>query len=183
MPLNPETTVAPSAWVQRYAKLIRPGGNVLDLACGRGRHTRMLLELGYSVVAADRELAGLADLQAMEGLELRRTDLETPQWPFAADRFAGIVVTNYLYRPHMDAIVTSLAADGILIYATFAKGHEAFGRPRNPDFLLNQDELLTVFGAKLHVVAYEQVIEANPAAVRQRICVAGAAHPVTNSTQ
>ncbi|HRH87209.1 MAG TPA: SAM-dependent methyltransferase, partial [Rubrivivax sp.] len=29
-----------SAWVQRWARLIRPGGRVLDLACGSGRHVR-----------------------------------------------------------------------------------------------------------------------------------------------
>jgi ubiquinone/menaquinone biosynthesis C-methylase UbiE len=30
----------PSPWLRRWAHLIRPGGTVLDLACGSGRHLR-----------------------------------------------------------------------------------------------------------------------------------------------
>ena len=49
----------PSAWVRRFAPLIRRGGRVLDLAAGAGRHTRLLLDMGFSVVAIDRDIAEL----------------------------------------------------------------------------------------------------------------------------
>ena len=37
----------PSDWVQRWARLIRPGGTVLDVACGSGRHFRWLAAQGF----------------------------------------------------------------------------------------------------------------------------------------
>ena len=53
----------PSDWVRHCAKRIAVGGRVLDLACGRGRHTRLLLEQGFAVVAVDRDVSGLADIE------------------------------------------------------------------------------------------------------------------------
>ena len=54
----------------------------------------------------------------------------------------------------MPRILQSLASGGLLIYETFAAGHEKIGKPSRPDFLLNPGELLQTF-ASLHVVAYE----------------------------
>ena len=54
-PADPD--IAPSAWVMRFASLITPGGTVLDLACGHGRHVRYLASLGYQVIAADIDMS------------------------------------------------------------------------------------------------------------------------------
>jgi SAM-dependent methyltransferase len=77
-------------------------------------------------------------------------------WPFAPDSLAGIVVTNYLHRPLFGQIAAALAPDGVLIYETFARGNEIFGKPSNPDFLLNPGELLDLAArGGLQVLAYE----------------------------
>jgi hypothetical protein len=52
------------------------------------------------------------------------------------------VVTNYLHRPLLADLVRTLAPGGVLIYETFAQGHERFGKPSNPAFLLEPGELL-----------------------------------------
>ncbi|MGB6055825.1 MAG: SAM-dependent methyltransferase, partial [Burkholderiaceae bacterium] len=39
----------PSPWVARFAALI-PAGEVLDLACGGGRHARLLAARGHRVL-------------------------------------------------------------------------------------------------------------------------------------
>lgn len=162
---------APAAWVTRFAGLIRPGGIVLDLASGSGRHAIPLLDRGYRVVAVDVDVSGLADLAGRDGLEIVAADLESAPWPFDGRRFDGIVVTNYLYRPLFPRLVESLAAGGVLIYQTFALGNARFGRPRNPDHLLRPGELLAAFDGPLRVIAFEQgMIESPRPAVVQRIC-------------
>jgi SAM-dependent methyltransferase len=170
----------PSMWVQRFlAEIPKSKGPVLDLACGAGRHTRLLIAAGYDVWALDRDADSLVELQKL-GARCLNIDLEQVgfQWPFTTEQFAGIVVTNYLHRPLMPAILQSLADQGILIYETFAAGNEKYGRPRNPDFLLQENELLTHFvcnktaGWRQQCLAFEHtyVNQINEAIV-QRICI------------
>jgi SAM-dependent methyltransferase len=156
----------PSAWVARWSALIERGP-VLDVACGEGRHARFLAERGLQVVAVDRD-----DQLLPENIRFVRAELEDGRpWPFAGERFAGIVVTNYLHRPIFPALADSLAEGGVLIYETFMAGNERFGKPSNPAFLLQPAELLDAFRA-LAVVAFEQgTIERPAPAVVQRICV------------
>lgn len=158
----------PSEWVKRFCGLIRPGGRVLDLACGRGRHAKLLRGLGYAVVALDRDADALRALG--EGIEPVQADVESGPWPFAPRSFDGIVVANYLHRPLFPSIREALAEDGVLIYETFAAGNERHGRPANPDFLLQPDELLRQC-RPLDTVAFEQGYVSRPRpAVVQRIC-------------
>jgi len=168
-----------SPWVRRYAPLI-PGGDVLDLACGNGRHTRHLASLGHSVVAVDRDPDALA-LAAGPDITTSAIDLEEQgaAWPFGPARLAGIVVTNYLHRPLTAAMIASLAPDGVLIYETFADGNAQYGKPSNPDFLLNPGELLDWAREHgLRVVAFEDgVIDAPKTAMVQRICAVKADFP------
>ncbi len=162
----------PSPWVLRFAERVPEAGPVLDLACGGGRHTRLFLARGHPVTAIDRDLSGISDIFAMPGLEALEADLESgAPFPLAGRRFAGVVVTNYLYRPLIPALVAAVAPGGVLIYETFARGNENFGRPRNPDHLTKPGELLEAVRGKLRVVAYEDTIDQIPKpAARQRIC-------------
>lgn len=161
-----------SAWLQRWAPLV-PSGEVLDLACGAGRHARHLVGLGHQVIALDHDPDMLAQACG-QGIVTSQIDLEAPGavWPFGAGRFAGIVVTNYLHRPLLEAMLRSLALDGVLIYETFADGNAAFGKPSNPAFLLQPGELLAWATAQgLRVVAFEDGrVEQPKAAMVQRLC-------------
>jgi SAM-dependent methyltransferase len=160
--------------VKRWAGFITAGGEVLDLACGSGRHSRFLAAAGFRVCAVDCDAEALAALTGVPGVSVKVADLERAPWPLDGRRFAGIVVTNYLYRPLFAHVLETLAVDGALIYETFALGNERFGKPSNPDFLLRPGELLELARGKLRVLAYEdlQVSVPRPAMV-QRICAAG----------
>jgi SAM-dependent methyltransferase len=166
-----------SLWVRRFAAGV-PAGEVLDLACGSGRHARLFAALGHPVVALDRDPQALA-LAAGAGIVTLEIDLEQEgaRWPFGAGRFAGIVVTNYLHRPLLRDLVKSLAPNGVLIYETFALGNEVFGKPSNPAFLLRPGELLDVAAqGGLCVLAYEDGVVTQPKPARvQRLCAAGPA--------
>jgi SAM-dependent methyltransferase len=160
----------PSAWVMRHASFIRPGGRVLDLACGSGRHSRYLAALGCEVVAVDRDEQALESLSAVRGVSMRHCDLEADAWPFATERFDAIVVTNYLHRPLLPLLGATLALDGLLIYETFAQGNQRYGKPSNPLFLLAPGELLAAAHG-LRVLAYEDLFVAQPRpALVQRLC-------------
>jgi len=159
----------PSPWVVRFASLLSHGGTVLDLACGGGRHTRYLVAKGHPVLAVDRDARALASL-AIPGVELVCSDLERGPWPFPGRTFAGVVVAKYLYRPLFPWIANALADGGVLLYETFMRGHERFGRPTNPDFLLRPGELLEAF-RMLGIIAFEQgCVESPEPAVLQRLC-------------
>lgn len=150
----------PSAWVQRFAGLIRPGGSVLDVACGSGRHVTWLAAQGFAVTGVDRDGQALAAQAAAAGTaELLLADLEGAPWPLPGRRFDGVVVTNYLWRPLFPQLRAALAPGGVYIHETFADGHQHIGRPTRPDFLLQRAELLRVCEG-LRIVAYEDGFEA-----------------------
>lgn len=166
------TEPAASGWVRRFAGLVAPGGSVLDIACGGGRHARLFLRHGHAVTGVDRSLDGVRDLAGRPDFEPVPADLEDGSpWPLPGRRFDAVMVTNYLHRPLLPRLPGLLAAGGVLIYETFAVGNEAHGRPRNPDFLLRPGELIAALGDALTVVAYEHGLIHRPApAVVQRIC-------------
>jgi SAM-dependent methyltransferase len=160
-----------SPWIERFGGAIAPPGPVLDVACGSGRHARWFAALGYDVVAVDRDVSGVDDLVGDPHVELVQADLEdgSPR-PFVGRSFAGVVVTNYLWRPILDEIVGAVDVGGWLLYETFAVGNERFGHPTNPAFLLRPGELLDLASTHgLRVVAYEDVDvdEPRPAAVQR----------------
>ncbi|HYN98428.1 MAG TPA: class I SAM-dependent methyltransferase [Actinomycetota bacterium] len=144
---------------------------MLDVACGAGRHTRLLTGRGNRVVAVDRDLRGIDDLLDNPLVEAKELDLEDGgPFPLAGRAFDAVVVANYLYRPILGDLVDAVAPGGVLLYETFALGNERFGSPRNPDFLLRRGELLDVARPHLEVVAYEDLEVAEPKrSVVQRI--------------
>ncbi len=162
----------PSRWVVSWSRLIPPGGAVLDVAAGGGRHARWLAARGHPVVALERDPAALDALREIAGVDAREADLEGAPWPLPAGaQFAAVVVTHYLHRPLWPHLIDALAPGGVLIYETFAQGNETVGKPSNPAFLLAPGELLEAVRGRLTVVAFEDGFVAAPReAFIQRIC-------------
>lgn len=163
-------TEPPSAWVQRWSHLVRPGGCVLDVACGHGRHMRWFAQRGHPVTGVDRAAEAIA---AVAGLgEAVLADIESGPWPLQhagqPRAYDAVVVTHYLWRALFPTLLQSLAPGGVLLYETFATGNETVGKPSRPDFLLQPGELLRQC-AGLRVVAYEDGYLARPERYVQRI--------------
>jgi len=163
-------TEAPSAWVQRWSHLVRPGGTVLDVACGHGRHLRWFAQRGHPVTGVDRSPEAMAAVAPLG--EALVADIENGPWPLRQDgqprTFDAVVVTNYLWRALFPVLLQSLAPGGLLLYETFAAGNETVGKPSRPDFLLQAGELLRTC-ADLRIVAYEDGFLASPPRYVQRI--------------
>lgn len=172
-------SLPPSPWVQRFGGQAAAGSQVLDVACGAGRHVRWFAQRGCRVTAVDHDAEALEPLRAIA--EVQVADLEQGPWPLPGRRFDAVVVTHYLWRDLWPALLTSVAPQGWLIYETFAAGQETVGRPSNPDFLLRPGELLDVVRGSLRVVAYEDGFLAAPDRFIQRIAAvreAESAQPV-----
>ena len=157
----------PSDWIVRWTPLLPPGAQVLDVACGHGRHVHWLAAAGHSIVAIDRDAALLVPLAGLATTLL--ADLETDPWPLPGRTFDAVVVTNYLWRALFPALKAAVAPGGLLIYETFAQAHAALGRPRRPEFLLRPGELLDLLrdgdgrsstaaspSERWHVIAFEE---------------------------
>ncbi|WP_255561076.1 bifunctional 2-polyprenyl-6-hydroxyphenol methylase/3-demethylubiquinol 3-O-methyltransferase UbiG [Polynucleobacter sp. Fuers-14] len=171
MPSPHDAILNASPWVRRFAPLIQGDGVVLDLACGSGRHSDLLASMGHAVLAVDQDVTAVGSLSNLL-ITPKHLNLEEANWPLIGFEFSAILVTNYLFRPHLDQLPKMLQQDGVLIYETFALGNGAFGKPSNPNFLLNPGELLT-FASRhgLKVVAYEDIYVDQPKpAMVQRLC-------------
>ena len=126
---------------------------LVDLACGSGRHITEIIGKGYKdnlqitavdidrqsletlLVSADNiaELTPLCLDLEVEGLDLSAT--------LRGQLFDLVLVTNYLHRPLLGQIIELVRPGGMLLYETFGHGNADFGRPSNPDFLLQRGEL------------------------------------------
>lgn len=160
----PQEADPPSPFVAAQEPALRAAarhGLVLDLACGRGRHARLLAGWGLRVVALDRSreaLAVLTDAAHAEELPIAplRADAETAHGlPFRPGTFAAIVVTRFLFRPLAPVLAALLRPRGLLVYETFTIRQRELGQgPRNPAFLLDEEELPRLFPG-LAVERYE----------------------------
>jgi SAM-dependent methyltransferase len=164
----------PSEWVLRWAHLIQAHGNVLDVACGSGRHAHWLAMQGFQVTGVDRDVEALATTRALwpadavPAMQLVTADIENQAWPFTGETFDALVVTNYLWRPLWPQLLASLAPGGVYIHETFAHGNATVGKPSRPEFLLQPGELLKACSS-LRVVAYEDGFCSAPDRFVQRI--------------
>lgn len=155
-----------SAWVTRWSHLAPAESEVLDIACGHGRHMRHFAALGHPVVGVDRNPDAIAAVRPLG--QALCTDIENGPWPLPGRTFGGVIVTHYLWRPLWPQILASLAPGAVLIYETFSAGNETVGKPSRPDFLLQPGELL-VACKDLHVIAFEEGFLPQPDRFVQRI--------------
>lgn len=157
-----------SEWVSETVKYFPLKGKVLDLACGDGRHSKFLEDKGFEVTAVDIDVANIAE-RNLNKTVIIQSDLENGIWPFEEAQFDGIVVVNYLWREQFSSISNSLKSGGVLIYDTFCIGNEKYGRPRNPDFLLQSGELKWAF-PDMDMVVFKEGLRENPSpAMRQSV--------------
>ncbi|WP_397533950.1 class I SAM-dependent methyltransferase [Roseateles sp.] len=153
---GPHGSGAPSPWLLRWTQAMAAGKSALDLACGAGRHARLLAARGMQVTAVDRDMQALAGLRGL--CEVVQADIEAGPWPLPGRQFDLVLVSNYLWRPLLPTICASVAPGGWLIYETFAAGQQTIGRPSRAEFLLEPGELLKAC-EDLRVVAFEDGYE------------------------
>lgn len=174
-----ESALKPARLLVENLELFLPKGlpgPVLDLACGKGDNGIFLAQRGFQVTCCDISPESLGQVERLAEVnnakvKIWQVDLEIGGLnPLPREAYGAILVFRYLHRPLLECIKKALKNGGLLVYETFTVEQIKFGKPRNPDFLLNPGELLQTFG-DWEVIHYFEGIRENPTrAVAQIVC-------------
>ena len=161
-------------WDARYAKnndapkacqilrdschLLPAQGNALDLASGLGGNALLLAKHGLTTSAWDLSPVGinkLNNLATQQSLLVDGQARDIINNPPAANSFDVIVVSYFLEHRLFPALLAALKPSGLLFYETFVRDKPEGVGPSNPDYLLEQNELLRLCGG-LVIRAYRE---------------------------
>ena len=146
--------IKPSIWVEQVTSKIEHVGNLIDIACGEGRHSK-LLSKKFFVYAVDKNNDYLNNLKNISDLQTIYQDLESDkEWDFSNKKFNVVLVTNYLFRKKLPDLFKLVKLNGYIIYETFAVGNEKYGRPTNPNYLLKSKELLKIKPENFNIIEF-----------------------------
>ena len=170
---NPDPFLADAL---EYVRSAVPGAiDAVDIACGSGRHAIALAAYGLKTVAVDYSAEGLrvCARRAVEkglAIETRCLDLERSDVDLGEACFDVVAVFRYLHRPLVPLLKRIARPGGIVIYKTFTREQPRFGSgPRNPSYLLGENELPALFADFRHLFYRETCdSEATAALIAQR---------------
>lgn len=148
----------PALILKEHAFLLPPAGSALDLACGLGGNALFLAGLGWDVQAWDVSQTAIDFLREQagtQGLKVNAKACPAECLRHENSTFDLIIVSRFLDRTLKDAIIGALKDNGLLYYQTFTRVKTRPQGPNNPDYLLAENELLTLF-APLKVLFYRE---------------------------
>lgn len=157
-PIDPK----PAEVLLQNRHLLPKQGVALDLACGLGANSLLLAEQGLDVHAWDISSVAIERLTSLA--QQRRCRITTqvvdvksqPPQPNSVD---VLVVTHFLVREMAADLMTSLKPGGVLFYQTYCRDKVSAQGPGNPDYLLQDNELLQLFaGLKVRVYREESLL-------------------------
>jgi len=154
--------VDPHALVTKFWPLI-PGRRVADIAMGSGRDALFLSEKGFFVTGVESSIEAIniaKKTTAQKNLVVYPVLGNARRLPYRENTFDCVLVFYFLEREIVHEIRTLLKKGGILMYETFLKRQNDIDRPRNPDYLLDDSELIGYFKG-FEVLFYEEVLEKN----------------------
>lgn len=134
--------------LSQHRHLLPAQGTALDLACGLGANALLLAQAGLTTHAWDISATALTQLHQFaqqQQLTLHTLQRDIEAQPPAAGSFDIIVVSDFLFRPICAAIQAALKPGGLLFYTTWCAHKQSAQGPSNPDFLLQNNELLHLF--------------------------------------
>ena len=167
--------IKPSSWIVNGLSSLYKYKNkidILDLACGDGRHSIYASNKNHSVVAVDKNFEKLKNFSNYSNIKIICFDLENDdKWPIN-QKFDVVIVVNYLYRKNFNKILNLVKLGGHLIYETFAQGNEVYGKPNNPSFLLKTNELKILLDKDFELIKFKHGIERFPKISIKQKCIA-----------
>ncbi|WP_273151139.1 class I SAM-dependent methyltransferase [Methylophaga thiooxydans] len=159
---RPDTNPVTAEVLQHNQHLLPETGHVLDLACGLGGNSLLLAEKGLTVSCWDISPVAIRHLQQRAqaknlGIDAKVRDVI--EQPPEANSVDVLVVTHFLQRDMTELLTATLRPGGLLFYQTFCRNKVSQQGPSNPDYLLKDNELLTMFaGLKVRVYREESLL-------------------------
>lgn len=148
----------PSKILQEYASMANIG-RAIDIACGAGRNTHYLADLGFIVDAVDISDVGLKNVK--KSATIVKTECDLDKYNLAPNHYDLILNINFLNRRLNSQIKDALKSGGLLIYESFLLAYGEFNLPTtNLDYLLRKNELLHTF-IGLDIIYYEEKVVIN----------------------
>jgi tellurite methyltransferase len=136
------------------------GGTALDIAMGSGRNALFLAECGYRVTGIDRAESAvqLASTTAKKcGLNLDAVTADMLDVDLGVEKFDLIANFYFLERDLVPRIKQALKPGGIVFFETFTSYDIPRDDPRYRKFLIDPNELLTMFSDFFIMYYYERV--------------------------
>ncbi len=144
----------PSRWVMEILNDFHHYSTLIDVACGKGRHVKKLMRR-FKVTAVDYDVEALKEFKKLKNVEVINQDLEDESdWVFLNRKFDIVLITNYLFRKKTKDLFKLVNDNGLIVYETFGVGNEKFGKPKNPNYLLKEKELLNFMPKSFRVLNY-----------------------------
>jgi 2-polyprenyl-3-methyl-5-hydroxy-6-metoxy-1,4-benzoquinol methylase len=138
--------------------LLPDHGRALDLACGLGANAILLAQQGLEVDAwdiADVPVAALQDVALKQQLSIQAKERDVEAHPPQPATFDVIVVSYFLDRDIIPALIQALKPDGLIYYQTFIQQRVSDRGPQREKFRLADQELLHLFSG-LQVLFYRE---------------------------
>ncbi|MGF1546404.1 MAG: methyltransferase domain-containing protein [Thiotrichales bacterium] len=145
----PLESTRPAWLLEQFAHLLPPSGDALDLACGLGGNALWLARRGFAVRAWDLSAVAIERLgseAARTGVAVAAVVRDAAALASVDAGFDVIVVAHFLDRSVIPALRAAVRPGGLVFYQTYTRERRALASgPSNPDFLLQPNELLTLF--------------------------------------
>ena len=142
-----ENSLEPAQFLVDNVEIL-PRGRVLDVAMGFGRNSIYLARLGFRVEGVDISAEAVHNaLEAAQkaGVTIKAQVVDLESYTIDKDAYDVIMCLNYLQRSLITQIKDGLRIGGMVVYETFIVDQAQFGKPKNPDYLLEHNELLNMF--------------------------------------
>jgi len=165
----------PHDLLQKFWQII-PGKRVIDIAMGNGRDSIFLAKKGFCVYGLEKSMEAIRIAKKTTepaGNSISIIHGDATAMPFKDGSADCVIVFYFLLRDIMGNIQNMLGKGGVLIYETFLKRQNEVeictanaasdrGRlhRRNPDYLLEDGELISFF-RDFQLLFYEETISAS----------------------
>jgi len=150
---NPE----PSGVLAQHTHLLPETGFALDLACGLGANTFLLAQHGLCVDAWDISAVAIEQIKKKTSplAQVNAEVVDVTQAKLLQSHYDVIVVSRFLDRQVVPKLIDALKPQGLIFYQTFTLAKSHTNGPSNPDFLLQRNELLSLFSELITVIYRE----------------------------